>query len=134
MLLLETKRTYAKLTAMTMLAPTPAADNLLEKAALAVTKLEGWDNWQRWSATMKITLDHMWEYVKGDKVSVPDTTDPNYASWVIKDHNAHRRIWLALSDHIQDTVILYTNHHASELFKALKGTYEPLGASAKYYA
>ena len=24
--------------------------------------------------------------------------------------------------------------HASELFKALKGTYEPLGASAEYYA
>ena len=118
---------------MTTLMPTPAADNLLEKAALAVTKLEGWDNWRRWSATMKIALDHTWEYVEGDKVSVPDATNPKYASWVIEDCNACHRIWLALSNHIQDTVILYTDRHASELFKALKGSYEPSGASAKYY-
>ena len=82
---------------------------------------------------MKITLDHTWEYVEGSKVSVLDPNDPSHASWVIEDRNACCRIWLALSDHIQDTVILYANSHASKLFKALKDTYEPLGASAKYY-
>ena len=83
---------------------------------------------------MKIVLDHTWEYVGGSKATIPDVKDAAYDSWVIEDRNAHRRIWLALSDHVQDSIILHTNSHAAELFLALKGTYEFSGASAEYYA
>ena len=58
----------------------------------------------------------MWEYIEGRKVSVPDPNNPSHASWVIEDRNAHHRIWLARSDHIQDTV---TNRDSAGLFRRL---------------
>ena len=79
-------------------------------------------------------LDHTWEYVTGDKKDAPDTKDPDHANWIIEDHNACWRIWLALSENSQDTVLLHTNSHASELFQALKSTYEYAGIAAEYYA
>ena len=113
---------------------TPATNSVLEKAVLAITKLQGRDDWCHWSTTMKIALDHTWEYIGGSKATVPDMKDAAYDSWVIEDRNAHRRIWLALSDHVQDSVILHTDNHASKLFQALKSAYEFSGAPAEYYA
>ena len=92
---------------MTTLAPTPATENSLQKAALTIAKHNGPDNWWQWSPTIKIVLDHTWDYVKGNKVSIPDANNFNHTSWVIKDHSTCHQIWLALSDHIQDTEILY---------------------------
>ena len=114
--------------------PMPATNSVLEKAVPTVTKLQGQDDWCCWLTTMKIALDHTWEYIGGSKATVPDVKDATYNSWVIKDRNAHCRIWLALSDHVQDSVILHADNHAAELFLALKGTYEFSGTSAKYYA
>ena len=107
----------------------PATNSVLEKAVLTITKLQGQDDWHCWSMTMKIVLDHTWEYVGGSKATIPDVKDAAYDSWVIEDQNAHHRIWLALSNHVQDSIILHANSHAAELFLALKGTYKFSGAS-----
>ena len=114
--------------------PMPISNSVLEKATLTVPKLQGWEDWHHWSTTIQIVLDHTWEYVPGDKKDAPDMKDPDHANWIIEDHNACWRIWLALSENIQDTVLLHTNSHASELFQALKLTYEYTGIAAEYYA
>ena len=68
--------------------PTPISDSVLEKATLAVPKLQGREDWHCWSTTIQIALDHTWEYVAGDKKDTPDVKDPDHANWVIEDHNA----------------------------------------------
>ena len=112
----------------------PISDNVLEKATLSIPKLQGQEDWRHWSMTMQIALDHTWDYVAGGKTDIPDQSDPGYASWVIEDRNARRRIWLALSENVQDTVILHAASPASVLFHTLKSTYEFSGVAAKYYA
>ena len=112
----------------------PISNNVLEKATLSVPKLQGQEDWCCWLTTMQITLDHTWDYVAGGKTDIPDQSDPGYASWVIEDCNAHQGIWLALSENVQDTVILHATSPASVLFHALKLTYEFSSVTAKYYA
>ena len=112
----------------------PISDNVLEKATLSIPKLQGQEDWCRWLMTMQIALDHTWDYVAGGKTDIPDQSDPGYASWVIEDCNACWRIWLALSENIQDTVILHAASPASVLFHTLKSTYEFSGVAAEYYA
>ena len=45
--------------------PTPLSESALEKATLAIEKLEGRGNWPLWSVNIELALDHMWEYVEG---------------------------------------------------------------------
>ena len=82
---------------------------------------------------MQIALDHTWEYIAGAKEDAPDLSDPQLPNWVIEDRNARWRIWLALSEDVQDTVILHTTSPASALFQALKSMYEYSGVVAEYY-
>src|ERR1700677_3239347 len=81
----------------TMPTSMPISDSVLEKASLTIPKLQGHDDWCRWSTTMQIALDHTWEYVAGAKKHAPESSDPQLPNWVIEDRNACQRIWLALS-------------------------------------
>ena len=63
----------------------PIADSVLEKAALSVPKLQGREDWCRWSTMIQIVLDHTWEYVVGNKTSAPDEKDPSHAPWTIEN-------------------------------------------------
>ena len=64
-------------------------NSILEKAALAVSKLQGHDDWQLWSITIQVMLGHTWAYVDGDKVDAPPVADAKYTPWLIEDQNAH---------------------------------------------
>ena len=110
------------------------SNSLIKKAALTITKLQGQDNWCQWSTTIHVALGHTWTYVKGDNVSPPDEEDEAYPPWVIKEHNAHHRIFLALSNEVQETVLMYADSSASDLFIALKDQYEYSRVSAVFYA
>jgi gag-polypeptide of LTR copia-type len=112
----------------------PMSESAIEKAALAITKLEGRENWIRWSANIEMVLDHTWEYVEGSKTSSPQEDSPDFADWSNGNRAARRRIWLALSDKVQDTVFRHLKSPAATLFKALKNQYEQSGASAEFYA
>src|SRR6266436_1886972 len=48
----------------------PMSNAAIEKAALAITKLEGHDNWICWSANIEMVLDHTWEFVEGGRTSL----------------------------------------------------------------
>ena len=109
-------------------------DSIIEKAVLAMNKLQGRDDWRIWAVTMRIALGRTWVYVEGDKTSPPPANDPSYNIWKEEDLAAHRRIWLALDKDAMQDVLPYTESHASELFKALKTLYEPMGATAELYA
>src|SRR5260370_42420608 len=110
------------------------SDSLIEKAALTITKLQGQDNWHQWSTTICVTLGHTWTYVKGDNISTPHEEDEGYTQWVIEEHNAHHRIFLALSDEVQEMVLMYADSSAFDLFTALKDQYEYSGVSVVFYA
>ena len=119
--------------------PTPVMstttnDTFIEKAAHAVTKLKGRDNWRIWSTTMRIALGRTWAYVAGDKSESPEQSSPDYGMWVEENSNAHRRIWLGLDDDVKQAILPHADSHASQLFAALKSLYEPQGATAEYYA
>ena len=105
----------------------------IEKAALAITKLEGHKNWICWSANIELVLDHTWEFVEGNKSSPPQEDSPESAEWSNGNCAACHRIWLALSDKVQDTVFCHIKSPAATLFKALKNQYEQSGASAEFY-
>ena len=47
---------------MSTATPTPLSESALEKAALAIEKLEGRGNWPLWSVNIELALDHTWEY------------------------------------------------------------------------
>jgi len=51
-------------------------DAMIDKAVLAIDKLQSREEWRDWSVTMRITLGQTWEYVNGDKKSPPTETDP----------------------------------------------------------
>src|SRR5260370_29641426 len=109
------------------------SNSLIEKAALTITKLQGQDNWCWWSTTICVMLGHTWTYVEGDNVSPPNEEDENYPQWVIEEHSAHQRIFLTLSDEVQETVLMYADSSASDLFITLKDQYEHSGVSAVFY-
>ncbi len=44
-------------------------DSAINKAVLAITKLQGQEDWPLWSATIHVALGQTWAYVGGDKVS-----------------------------------------------------------------
>ena len=81
-----------------------------------------------------MVLDHTWEFVEGSKTSPPQEDSPEFADWSIGNRAARRRIWLALSDKVQDTVSRHLKSPAATLFNALKNQYEQTGASAEFYA
>ncbi len=114
-------------------ATTTMSEAAIEKATLAITKLEGCENWIRWSTNIELVLDHTWEFVKGNKSSPPQEDSPKFTEWSNRNRTAHCRIWLALSDKVQDTVFCHVKSPAATLFKALKNQYEQSGASAEFY-
>ena len=85
-------------------------DLIIEKAILAMNKLQGQDNWCIWAVTMHIALGRMWVYVGGDKMSPPPETDPNYNGWK-EDLAAHQRIWLTLDKDAMQAVLPYAKSH-----------------------
>ncbi len=112
----------------------PMSKSAIEKAALTITKLKGRENWIWWSANIEMVLDHTWEFVEGNKSVSPQEDSPEFADWSNGNCAMHHRIWLALSDKVQDTVFCHLKSPAATLFKALKNQYEQLGASAEFYA
>ena len=110
------------------------SDTAIEKAALAITKLEGRENWIRWSANIEMVLDHTWEFVEGGRSSPPQEDSPDFANWSNGIHAACCRIWLALSDKVHDTVFCHLKCSTATLFQALKNQYEQSGALAEFYA
>ena len=116
-----------------MSATTP--DSAIDKAALAVTKLQGQDNWPLWSTTIHITLGQTWAYVDGSKPPPStDDADSKYETWSMEDHNAHQRLFLALSDNVKQTMLLHVDSPASKLFSILKSQFKASGISAEFYA
>ena len=78
------------------------SDSAIKKSALAVTKIEGHEDWPLWSAMIHIALGQTWTYVDGNQVTTPgDTKDPRYNAWYTEDNNAHQGIFLALSDNVK---------------------------------
>ncbi len=70
----------------------PMPDSAIDKAVLAVTKLQGQDDWPLWSATIHIALGQTWAYVNSSKPPPPtDDTDSKYEAWSVEDCNAHQR-------------------------------------------
>src|SRR6266436_7188292 len=112
----------------------PMPDDTINKAALAVTKLQGRDDWPLWSATIRVALGQTWAYVDSSKAPPPDDTDSKYEVWFIEDRNAHQRLFLALSNNVKQTVLLHIDSHASKLFSVLKSQFKPSGISAEFYA
>ena len=110
------------------------SDTAIEKAALTITKLEGHENWICWSANIEMVLDHTWEFIKGGRTSPLQEDSPDFADWSNGNCAAHCRIWLALSDKVQDTVFCHLKSSATTLFKALKNQYEQSGTSVEFYA
>ena len=133
-------------------------DSSLDKAALAVTKLKGTEDFCMWSAIMRIALNPTWKYVKGpyamepsEKVLTsigaaldpskldPDNPDhyednPAYDIWVIETRNTHRRILLAVSDEVKGELLPYLESLAAEIMTHLHHLFKPSGASAEFYA
>ena len=110
------------------------SESPLDKAALAINKLEGHENWHIWSINIKLTLDHTWEYVDRTQTTPPDESKPEYTTWSIADQGARRRIWFALSSKVQETVLCHSRSSAAALYKSLKTQYEQSGTSAEFYA
>src|SRR5258708_34549597 len=108
-------------------------DSAIDKAALAVMKLQGCEDWPLWSAMICVTLGQTWAYVGGDKVSPPESTDAKYKAWFLEDWNAHWRIFLALSDSVKQTVLLHVDSHVVKLFTTLKNQFEASRVSAEFY-
>ena len=88
-----------------------------------------------WSATIRVTLGQTWAYIDGSKPAPPpDDTNSKYETWSIEDHNAHRRLFLALSDNVKQTVLLHVDSHTLKLFSVLKSQFEASRISAEFYA
>ena len=133
-------------------------DLSLDKAALAVTKLKGAEDFRMWSAIMRIALDHTWRYVEGPYAAEPsekvltsvgasidpsklDPSNPDhyednpaYDAWVIETRNARRRILLAVSDEVKGELLPYLESPAVDIMTHLRHLFEPSGASAEFYA
>ena len=109
-------------------------NSILKKAALAVSKLQGHDDWYLWSTMIHVALGHTWAYVDGDKAQAPTTTDDKYVPWLVEDWNAHQRMLLTLSNDVKQTILMHANSTASALFSALKDQYEHMGVSVEFYA
>ena len=69
------------------MSPAPAlrSESTLDKAALAIEKLEGCENWPIWSINIELALDHSWEYVDGMNTTPPNESKPKYTTWSIAD-------------------------------------------------
>src|SRR5260370_42025996 len=52
----------------------------------------------------------------------------------MKEHSGHCRIFRALNDEVQETVLMHADSSASNLFTTLKDQYEHSGVSAVFYA
>src|SRR5258708_1878928 len=116
-----------------MSATTP--NSTIDKAALAITKLQGRDDWLLWSTTIRVALGQTWAYIDGSKPPPPpDDANSKYKAWSTEDRNAHRRLFLALSDNVKQTVLLHINSHTSKLFSVLKSQFKASGISAEFYA
>src|SRR5258706_12667997 len=113
---------------------TPMSNTAIKKAALTITKLEGHENWTRWSTNIKMVLDHTWEFIEGNKSSPPQEDSPEFADWSNGNCAACHRIWLALSDKVQDSVFCHFKSPATTLFNTLKNQYDQTRASAEFYA
>ena len=61
------------------------SESTIDKAALAIEKLEGHENWPIWSINVELALDHTWEYVNGTLTNPPDDDKPKYTAWSIAD-------------------------------------------------
>ena len=46
-------------------------DSAVDKAALAMTKLEGHKDWPLWSTTIHVVMGGSWAYIGGNQVSAP---------------------------------------------------------------
>ena len=67
-------------------------DSTIDKAILAINKLESHNDWYLWSANIELALDYTWEYIKGDKALPPNESKPEFESWKTNDHNTCQRI------------------------------------------
>ncbi len=109
-------------------------DSTIDKAILAINKLESHKDWYLWSANIELALDYTWEYIEGDKALPPNESKPKFESWKTNDCNTHWRIWLTLSKSVQQNIFHHVKSPTAALFKALKNSYEHSGASAEFYA
>src|SRR5258708_25936017 len=105
----------------------------INKVALAVTKLQGREDWRLWSAPIRVALGQTWGYVDGSNPPPPDDANSKDKTWSVEDHNAHRRLFLASSDKVKETVLLHIDSHASKLFSVLKSQFEASSISAEFY-
>jgi hypothetical protein len=112
----------------------PLKDSTIDKAVLAIAKLKGRDDWNRWSINLRFAMGHTWGYLDGSRIEPSDKTIPEHAEWVEGEINTRRRLWLSLSDSVQDNIFRHSESPAATLFRALKGAYQQTGASAEYYA
>ncbi len=108
-------------------------DSTIDKAVLAITKLQGQEDWPLLSTTIHVALGQTWAYVNGSKLPPPDDTDSKDETWSVEDHNTHWRLFLALSDKVKETVLLHIDSHASKLFSVLKSQFEASSISAEFY-
>ena len=61
------------------------SDAILEKAVMSVTKLLGRENWHMWSTTMRLAMDHMWDYIGGGLMVKPKESSTEHGPWVAQD-------------------------------------------------
>src|SRR5260221_7587693 len=109
-------------------------DSTIDKAVLAITKLQGQEDWPLLSTTIHVALGQTWAYVNGSKLPPPDDTNSKDETWSVEDRNAHWRLFLALSDKVKETVLLHIDSHTSKLFLVLKSQFEASGISTEFYA
>ena len=55
-----------------------SSDSIIEKSVLAITQLQGHDNWGIWSISIAIALGETWDYVEGSKSSPPAEMNDEY--------------------------------------------------------
>ena len=70
---------------------------------------------------MRLAMDHTWEYVGGNLKTEPDATHADHDAWVTQDRAARRRLFLALSDEVKESILHLADSPASAIFDACQG-------------
>ena len=65
----------------------PLKDSTIDKAVLAIAKLKGCDDWNRWSINLQFAMGHTWSYLDGSLTELSDKTKPEHAEWVEGENN-----------------------------------------------
>ena len=69
-------------------------------------------------------MDHTWDYIGGGSTIKPEESSAEHGPWVTQDWAARRRIFLALSDEVKESILHLADSPASVIFDALKESYE----------